>query len=108
MPDQLFIQRRFTIQKDDISLSDALIIPKEEYEALSEQEIETLKTERFDNHKYRLEHPPQVVEPTKEEKLEALNTELTELQRKFSEVEGKEITISKSDAVIEEVVKEGK
>lgn len=96
MADQIFIQRRFTIAKDGLSLSDALILPKEEYESLSEKEIEDLKTERFDNHKYRIEHPPVVVEPTKEEKLLALEEERLQLEMKWSFVEGKEITITQS------------
>lgn len=106
MSDTIFIQRKFKIEQDGISLSDALIIPQGEYNSLSEQEIETLKTERFTAHKYRLENPPQIEEPTKEEKLEALELERQALERKYSEVEGKEISISKSDKV--EVVKEGK
>lgn len=96
MPDQLFIQRRFQISKDGLSLSDALILPKSEYESLSENQIETLKTERFDNHKYNIEHPPVVVEPTKAEKLQALEQERLDLELKWSQVEGKEITITQT------------
>lgn len=97
MPDQLFIQRKFQISKDGLNLSDALVLPKEEYESLSEKQIETLKTERFDNHKYNIEHPPIIPEPTKAEKLQVLEQERLELQEKWSQIEGKAITITKTE-----------
>ena len=99
MTDSLFIQRRFNIEKDGISLSDALIIPLEEYNTLTENQITTLKDERFTNHKYNLEHPPVVIEPTKTEKLVELESLRKELETKYSQVEGKDIQLTIADKV---------
>ena len=86
MEDQVFIQRRFKIEKNGISLSDALILPKNEYDSLSEQDIESLKTERFTNHKERLENPPVVEAPSDEQVLADIDAQLVELQKHRLEV----------------------
>ena len=61
--DQIFIQHRFTIKRaGESTYSDALVLPKEEYEALSESEIEAIKEERYTNWKNFIANPPQPVE----------------------------------------------
>lgn len=96
MEDTIFIQRRFRIIKDGLSLSDALIIPKSEYDGLSEQQISTLKDERFEIHKDHILNPPVIPQPTKAEQLLALEQERKDLEYRWSIVEGKEITIVQS------------
>ena len=83
----LFIQDRFIIEKDGISLSDALILPKSEYESLSKGQIETLKQERFQAHKERLENPPIIPEPSKEEVLADVVRQIETLQAQKTELE---------------------
>ena len=78
--DQVIIQHRFTIVKDGISLTDALVLPKADYEALSSEQIETLKEERFQNHKDRIENPPVIPEPTKEEQLASIEKDLASIE----------------------------
>ncbi len=52
MEDSIWIQRRFTKVTDQgIEFKDAIILPEEEYNALSEFQIEVIKEERFDNWK---------------------------------------------------------
>ena len=55
MADQVFIQHRFTIEKDGKSYSDALVVPFDDYGKLSPEEIEAQKNERFDNWKANLD-----------------------------------------------------
>lgn len=45
--DQVFIQHRFTIEEDGLTFSDALIMPKEEYDALNEEDIANMKHDRY-------------------------------------------------------------
>jgi len=98
MADQIFIQHRFTVEQDGVSLTDAIVLPQEEYNKLTTDDIEKQKTQRFDDFKYRIEHPP--IEPvlTKEEELSLLDAERVELEKKDSEVQGKEIILSEVDA----------
>ena len=67
MADTIFILHRFTTIKDGITLSDALVMPKTEYDSLTPVQIESLKEERFVNHKERIEHPPVQPELSKAE-----------------------------------------
>ncbi len=79
MADSIFIQRRFTITKDGITLSDALVLPKTEYDLLTPEDIEALKTERINNHVERIKNPPVQVEPTKEEQIASLDRDSASL-----------------------------
>ena len=83
----LFIQDRFVIEQDGINLSDALILPKSEYESLSKEQIETLKQERFQTHKQRLENPPIIPEPSKEDVLADVVKQIEMLQAQKTELE---------------------
>lgn len=69
--DRVFIQHRFTIE----DYSDALVKTIEEYEAMTPEDIEREKQERFDNWKRVIEEASNqpVVEPTKEELQERLD-----------------------------------
>lgn len=91
--DQIFIQHRFTIG----DFTDALNILRTEYDKLTPQDIATQKQARYDKHLYDLAHPPIVVEPTKAEKLAALEVERQDLERRLSEVNGKEIVLTQAD-----------
>jgi len=80
MNDTIWIQHRFTIEQNGLTLSDALVLPQAEYEALTPQEIETRKTERFTNWKAIIDNPPVQEEPTKEEQLASVEKELASLE----------------------------
>lgn len=80
MDDQIFIQHRFTIEKDGQKLTDALVLPKDEYEKLTPEDIEKTKQERFDNWLYAVTHPPVVEEPSEEEKLQQIESDLQSLE----------------------------
>ena len=78
--DQIFIQHRFTIEKDGQSYSDALIYSKDEYDKLDKEEIEKEKQARFDNWVEMVKNPPIVPEASEEEKLAYVESELARLQ----------------------------
>ncbi len=78
--DGIYIQDRFTIEKDGITLSDAIVLPQGEYESKSKQEIEAIKQERFDTYKDRLKNPPIVPEPSKADKLAIITKDLASLE----------------------------
>ena len=85
----LFIQDTFIIEQNGISLSDALILPKSEYEALSPAQVTSLKNARFTAHKERLLNPPVIPQPTNEEVLADIDRQLVELSNRRVEVEEK-------------------
>lgn len=62
MNDQVFIQHRFTIE----NYSDALVMPLNEYEELSSEEIDKMKQERYTNYRKIIDNPIPQPEPTKE------------------------------------------
>lgn len=68
MADQIFIQHRFTIEKDGLSFTDALVMPKSEYDTLSDKQKEALKQARFNDFKSQLENPP-IISKQKEEQI---------------------------------------
>lgn len=87
--DQVYIQHRFKIEREGKSYSDALVLPINEYEALSPSEIENLKEERFTNWKEVIENP--IPEPTKEELLAAIDKELSELTARRQAIEAEPV-----------------
>jgi hypothetical protein len=89
MEDRIFIQHRFQIIEGDLRYDDALIMPREGYELLSDSEIDKLKQQRFDNWKEVVANPPVAIEPSDEEKLEAVKVELEYLQTQKKELEAK-------------------
>lgn len=59
--DKIFIQHRFTIEENGSSFSDAIVLPIEEYNGLSQEEIETIKSQRHTNWKEIISNPPQPI-----------------------------------------------
>ena len=47
--DNGMISDSFEITKDGLTLKDALVMPQEQYDALSAEEIQAMKQQRFDN-----------------------------------------------------------
>lgn len=78
--DQIFIQHRFKIEQDGRSFSDALVMPKEEYDKLTPEEIETQKQARYDNWVYVIEHPEPAIELPLVDQLENVESQLADLQ----------------------------
>lgn len=76
--DGIFIQDRFSIPDDSSGsiYSDALILPIDEYNALSEKEVTLLKQARFDNWKQALEDAQNQPPPSKEEALADITAEI--------------------------------
>lgn len=50
----IFIQDRFTIERDGYILQDAIVLPENEYNLLSQSDIDSLKQKRFENYLYIL------------------------------------------------------
>lgn len=61
MNDQIIIQRRFTIERDGLAFSDAIVLPEDEYNALTPEQIEAIKEERFQNWKTIVTTPSEEV-----------------------------------------------
>lgn len=80
MADSIFIQHRFTINRNGVSLTDALVYPKDKYDTLTPQEITALKEERYSKHVERIKNPPKPKEPTKEEQLAAIEKDLASIE----------------------------
>lgn len=80
MSDSIFIQHRFTAQKDGLTLQDAIVLPQAEYEALSPQDIEAMKRERLDTFVESVKHPVAQPEPTKAEKIATIDKDLASLE----------------------------
>lgn len=96
MNDQIFIQHRFSVERGGQTLQDAIVLPKEDYEKLSPEEIEAQKEERFTNWQIAINTPQEVVEPTKEDleaqqvsidqQIESLQSQKVELSSKLEQV----------------------
>lgn len=78
--DQIFIQHRFSIERDGNTLQDALVMPLEDYQKLSESDIEAQKEERFTNWQEAIKNPPMVEEPAPEEKIAQIEKDLASLE----------------------------
>ena len=61
MEDQIIIQRRFTIERDGLTFSDAIVLPEDEYNALTTEQIDAIKEERFTNWKTAITTPHEEV-----------------------------------------------
>ena len=82
MSDQIFIQHRFTIAHEGLTYSDAIVLPQDEYQKLDEAAIEQIKTGRLDSWKSLVEKRAKEVEPTKEEQLALVDSEIAQLDEK--------------------------
>lgn len=69
MPDQIRISHVFTMGEGKYFLRDALTFSKEEYDLLTEEEIEALKKERHDAYKAIIDSPHTEPEKTVEEQI---------------------------------------
>ena len=84
MPDQIWIQHRFTITEGDKSFSDALVLPKSEYEVLTLQQIETQKQQRFNNWKTIISTPQP--KQSKTEMLASIDKDLASLEEQKTQL----------------------
>lgn len=87
--DQIFIQHRFTISRDGIMLSDALTYPKDQYDQLTEGDIEAAKEARFTAFKAHMENPPQAPEIPVEVEIAAIDSQLQELTTRKTDLQKK-------------------
>lgn len=97
MEDQIFIQHRFTIEKDGVTLSDAIVLPQSEYETLTDKDIEAIKQERFDNFKQVLSAPP--IETIKEEQLAEIEQQLATIAEQKEVLESQRVQLDEAIAV---------
>lgn len=67
MQDKISIKVEFTEEVNGNKFTDSLYFTPEEYEAISEKKLNSLKKERVDNFKAFIDNPPEPIEPTKEE-----------------------------------------
>lgn len=67
MEDKISIKVEFTEEVNGNKFTDSLYFTPEDYEALSEKQLNSLKKERVDNFKAFIDNPPAPPEPTKEE-----------------------------------------
>lgn len=81
MANGIFIQDRFTLVDPETkySFSDALVLPKSDYDALAPEHIEALKQERFTAWKDAVANPVVIPEPSKEEQLASLEKDIASL-----------------------------
>lgn len=106
MADQVFIQHRFTIEKDGKSYSDALVVPFDDYGKLSPEEIEAQKNERFDNWKAGLDTVTK--EETSEDVVTSIDKDLLALEEQKQLLLSQKSELQAEIAMAKPVVKGGK
>lgn len=89
----IFIQDRFTIERDGVTLQDAIVLPKEEYEKLTPEEIEVQKEERFTNWSNHIKNPPVAPVITKEEELAQVEKEIAILEEQKVQLATKKVEL---------------
>lgn len=57
-----FSNDKFIIESDGWTFEDSIVMPIEDYNALTQQEIEDMKIERFKNYRELITHPVQPAE----------------------------------------------
>lgn len=55
------VHDKFKIDRDGLSFSDAIVLPEDEYNALTPEQIEAIKEERFQNWKAIVTAPQEEV-----------------------------------------------
>ena len=90
MEDKISIKVEFTEEVNGNKFTDSLYFTPEDYEALSEKQLNSLKKERVDNFKAFIDNPPQPPEPTKEELEQSKETLAAELERLNEKIQAKE------------------
>ena len=88
--DKVSIKVEFTRQVNGNNFTDSLYFTPEEYEAMSEKELEAKKQERVDNFQAFIDNPPEPAEPTKEELEQSKETLAAELERLNEKIQAKE------------------
>ena len=101
--DQIFIQHRFTVQRDGLTLQDAIVLPKEDYDKLTESDLEAQKEERFTNWSEAIKNPVKQPEPTKEEYLAQLDKDLASLEEQKQVLTAQKVEVQAKVAVLESV-----
>lgn len=92
MEDKISIKVEFTEEVNGNKFTDSLYFTPEDYEALSEKQLNSLKKERVDNFKAFIDNPPEPIEPTKEEleqSKEILAEQLAKLEESIQAKEAK-------------------
>lgn len=107
--DQIFVQHRFSIDRDGQTLQDALVMPLEDYQKLSESDIEAQKEERFTNWVEAINNPVQVEEPAPEEKIAQIEKDLASLEEQKQVLMSQKVEVQAMvDIAVLESVKEVK
>lgn len=101
--DQIFIQHRFTVQRDGQTLQDALVMPLEDYQKLSESDIEAQKEERFTNWSEAIKNPVKQEEPAPEEKIAQIEKDLASLEEQKQVLMSQKVEVQSKIDVLEEV-----
>lgn len=104
----IYIQDRFTIERDGVTLQDAIVLTKEEYDKLSPEEIEAQKEQRFTNWVDHIKHPPVVPEPSKEEQLAQVEKEIASLEEQKQILSKQKVDIQTALGVKVDPIKEEK
>jgi hypothetical protein len=106
--DQLIAQYRFTIERDGYTLQDALVMPMEDYQKLTPEEIESQKEQRFTNWVDHIQHPPVQPELSKEEQLAEVEKQLQSIeeQKQVLTSQKAQLVTAISEQPIEEPVEE--
>lgn len=109
MSDQIIIQHRFTIERDGLTLQDALVLPKEDYEKLTPEEIEVQKESRFTNWSEQIKNPPPQVELSKEEQLIQVEKDLASIEEQKTQLTSRKVELASAiaEAPIEEPIIKG-
>lgn len=90
MEDKVTIKVEFTREVNGNSFTDSLYFTPEEYEAMSEKELDAKKQERVDNFQAFIDNPPEPAEPTQEELEQSKETLAAELERLNEKIQAKE------------------
>lgn len=107
MSDQILIQHRFTIERDGLTLQDALVLPKEDYEKLTPEDIEIQKEQRFTNWSEQIKNLPPQVEVSKEEQLAQVEEELKSIEKRKVYLSSQKVELASAIAIeapVEEVI----
>lgn len=99
MADEVRVQHIF--RDPETGFTDALVLPKDEYEKLGVDAIETLKAERITAHRELLAAAPVEAAPPTAEELEA---ELAAVREQKAALEAREVELVASVDAVAEVV----
>jgi len=110
MPDRIYVQHRFTEKRAGYSeYSDAIVLPIDEYEKLTKEDIDAIKEERFQNWKSIIENPPVEIE-LKDVPKEDLQSQVESIDRQIQDLENQKtrvveaISVAKPKPIIEKIV----